>query len=492
MGFPVYCYSFSKRENSTARPAAGSGREFSCVIRTESGVINPTIEIDLAITENPSQYNYAYIPNFNRYYFIDEWKFAGRLWIATLSVDVLATYKTEIGNHDLYVLRASAEYDGRVVDNLYPTKVNSIFDKDELAIPWLNIEEGFFVLGCVGKNPKYGSINYYLLNSAAFSALIKGLLDDTIEEEYGFDADFINEVGRGTVLSLVDPLQYIKSAMFFPIDSSLVHLWPTLNGIDVFNYNISMDGVTGALYGIIQGGDTSDTMLKAIVKQSFNLDILKHPQTTARGDYVNTAPYTTAQLIFPPFGTIELDTTVICNTNQITVEIRTDLISGIGIMEVFANGITLNKIETQIGVPMQLAQVTRDYLGAFNNVMSAGANIANAIGSGVTGNVAGAFAGGFSAAGAIGNAVASLIPRAQSIGSGGSFAQLYEKPRTEFQFFIAVDDDLSHNGRPLCKMKKPSAIPGYMIIQDGDVPTTATATENRKIRNYLESGFYFE
>ena len=486
MAFNVNFYQFAKKENSTAQPQSGA-RVFPCIIRNESGVINPTIEIDLPITENPSQYNYAYIPNFNRYYFIDEWKFAGRLWIANLSVDVLATYKTEIGNHDLYILRASAEYDGRVVDKLYPTKVNSIYEKTELNTPWSMPNNGCYILGIVDKVPNYGSISYYVFTPSGFRQLVAGLLDDTIKEENGFDPDFINEVGRGLVLSLVDPLQYIKSALFIPMPYASIDKVPLVGGeITVFNYPITVQGA-GAVMGDVAAGGIPQIRLSNLTFTS-----QKHPQTAARGNYVNTSPYTMAQLIIPPFGTIELDTTVLCDVDSFDVEIRIDLITGIGIMEVKANGITLNKIETQIAVPMQLAQVTRDYLGAFNNVMSAGANIANAVGAGMSGNPAGIVAAGFGAAGAIGNAAASLIPRAQSIGSGGSFSQLYEPARVEFQFFEIVDDDLAQNGRPLCKIKKPNTIPGYMIVQDGDVPTTATAAENRKIRNYLESGFYYE
>ena len=55
-----------------------------------------------------------------------------------------------------------------------------------------------------------------------------------------------------------------------------------------------------------------------------------------------------------------------------------------------------------------------------------------------------------------------------------------------------VDDDNTHNGRPLCDVRQISSLSGYMIIQDGDVTIAGTATEDSKIRNYLEAGFYYE
>ena len=47
--------------------------------------------------DNPTAYNYAYIPAFNRYYFINKIEaYRTGLFILTMSVDVLETYKTEI------------------------------------------------------------------------------------------------------------------------------------------------------------------------------------------------------------------------------------------------------------------------------------------------------------------------------------------------------------------------------------------------------------
>ena len=344
-----------------------------------------------------------------------------------------------------------------------------------------------------------GSCNYVVLNGDGFRNLIKGLLDDTIEEEFGFNEEFVQDVGRGLVLSLVDPLQYIKGAMFFPLPLGKNGInYISSKTIKIFNYDINITADGGV------GGTVTNALrppFAPMFTKTSTFTLEKHPQTQSRGNYVNTAPYTLMQLIYPPFGTIALDTTVLSDVDELTTEIRIDLITGIGILEVKANGITLNKVETQIGVPMQLSQITRDYLGAFNNTMAAGANIANAVGSlgsafsteaNPIGAVGGAVANGFNAAASLGNAAASLVPRAQSIGSGGSFAQLYEPARVEYQFFEIVDDDITQNGRPLCKIKKPNTIPGFMIVQDGDVPTTATAQENRLIRAYLESGFYFE
>ena len=81
MGISVNMYTFSKYANSTEQPA-GAGTSFDCVLKDTSGVINPTIALKLDMSFNVSAYNYAYIPDFERYYFVREWTWERGLWVA--------------------------------------------------------------------------------------------------------------------------------------------------------------------------------------------------------------------------------------------------------------------------------------------------------------------------------------------------------------------------------------------------------------------------
>ena len=63
-------------------------------LREQSNVISPVITIQV---NNPTQYNYAKIPEFNRYYYITEMSSVRTgIWQISLSVDVLETYKEQI------------------------------------------------------------------------------------------------------------------------------------------------------------------------------------------------------------------------------------------------------------------------------------------------------------------------------------------------------------------------------------------------------------
>ena len=475
MGFTVNFYQFSKKENSTARPT-GSPTPYQCTIIDSSGIISPTIQLNMGLVSDPSNLNYCYIPNFGRYYYVREWIFANRLWTASLQVDVLATYRSEIGSANLYVLRAGNEYDGRVVDMLYPTKVNPTFARTTKETPWEMLGSGTYIVGIVSREGVAGSVNYYALSTTGMQNLLSGLMDDVITTGNDFD---LSEASKGLQLSLVDPIQYIKSAVFIPIPFG--------------DYpGISTPGIVVYNWPIVVGSGQCKLLATVSRTYTYEFALQKHPQTNSRGSYVNCAPYTVITLSFPPFGVIEIDPSAISGINTLDVSVKIDLFTGVGILRVWAGDTLLNRIESQIGVPVQLSQVTRDYMGAFNNIMSAGQNVANSIGSFMTGNIGGGVSGIIGATAGIGNAAASMVPRSNTVGSGGAFAQLYENPRLDFQFFEIVDDDPTHNGRPLCKVRTPATLGGYMIIQDGDVSTTGTLEENREIKRYLETGFYYE
>lgn len=77
-------------------------------LKDETSIINPVILIQ---ADNVSGYNYAYIKEFDRYYFIDDIvSVRTGLWKIKLSVDVLESFQTEIKN--LSVILKNTEITG--------------------------------------------------------------------------------------------------------------------------------------------------------------------------------------------------------------------------------------------------------------------------------------------------------------------------------------------------------------------------------------------
>lgn len=472
-------YKFTKEYNSTKRPTGGTS--FNCEIKKGSGLMNPAIVLNIGLANAPD-YNYCYIPDFNRYYFVSEWYFDTGFWTASLQCDVLATYRNEIGDSNLYALRSAVNYDGRIVDSFYPSKEGCTYSTVNITQLWNPLNSGLFagtyVVGIVNKNADFGSLRYYLLGAGTLRGMTQYLLSNSLLSDNGFDPAYaVLELQK----SLVDPMQYIKSCHYIPLNTDQIgreHF--DFDDLYVFDWEIMHSSGVSYTAGYVKPENPVVTLTR-------NITLPKHPQTSARGQFVNLSPYTNLFLHIPPFGMIELDTTVTSNATTLNIEIELDLPSGMGILEVKCNGIVLNSVTAQVGVPIQLSQVTRDYIGGVTSIMG---GVTSTLLNTVTGNVGGAI---MSAASGVANAVDSMVPRATSMGTGGSYSQLYsDQPKLYAQFFNIVDDDLTKNGRPCCKVIKPKNNAGYLLIQDGDVAINGTRDEAELIRNYLESGFYWE
>ena len=71
-----------------------NGHTLSGTLRNESNVVSPTIIINI---DNPTSYNYAYIPMFGRYYFITDFvSLRTGIWQINLKSDVLMSFKDSI------------------------------------------------------------------------------------------------------------------------------------------------------------------------------------------------------------------------------------------------------------------------------------------------------------------------------------------------------------------------------------------------------------
>ena len=87
----VLFYNHAKRNNSTKLPTEGVN--IPCVLKDECFVTSPVLELKTA--ERPT-YNYAYIADFGRYYYVNDWTYYRGIWSCNLSVDVLTSWRSNI------------------------------------------------------------------------------------------------------------------------------------------------------------------------------------------------------------------------------------------------------------------------------------------------------------------------------------------------------------------------------------------------------------
>lgn len=481
-------FTVNKRENSTFTPS-GTGYEYDCILKESTSVVKPDILIDFADQENPAVhlYNYAYIPVFNRYYFVADQKCVrGMLWEYSLTCDILATYKGVISASELYLLRCSTLFDGDVVDTYYPIKTNYTTASHPVLTPWfqsgseVQIDLGTFIIGIASKpglitDSYFGSVKYVALTRSELCKLVDYLMDAQTLTNWSISLDGVT---AEAAKALIDPLQFIKSCQWSPI------MYGSISGSEQTGLSIWSWSAPGVRY---------KNMPAAPPYITYTIDfsvIPRHPQA-ARGGYLNSEPYTKMSVCVPPFGMIELDTTLTAKATHIICKIIYDLITGVGILEIHYDTVTgppACRLQSQIGVPVQLTQVYNDYISSAGGVTG---GILGTIGSALTGNIGGAIQGGVAA---ITSAANAIRPIQSSIGGNGGYSDLDGYATLYAVFYTIPDEDRSHVGRPLCDTVAMSSVGSgaYCLALDGDLPISGTAGEQQRLKEYLETGFYYE
>lgn len=462
-------YQFAKRTNSTKRP--DGGQEFGIDLKAPCNIINP--EIKIASQSDPTGYNYCYLPTFSRYYWVKNWTYSGGLWVASLTVDTLASYRDQIGNSTEYVTRSSAQYDGTISDGLYPAsaKVQSVTTAFQGGFAE-TISGGFFVIGFIAKAANsIGAITYAVMTPTNAKKLSAKLLTDV-----SYLSIDNTEISDSLTKVLFNPYQYIVSCNYFPFDIAKItaHL-PLVSSVDVGWWSIDVPCW-------ILGEDNNK------LTKSVSVSIPKHPQAGSRGGYCNASPYTDYTIFLQPFGVIPLDASKLWGALTLSIQYMVDLFTGDSILRIFTNSNQLvHETTAKLGVPIQLSNITFDIPSGSGGLLHTG--IAAAFG-GIQAALSG---GSFSDVGnGILNAAQATNADVASKGATGSTIAFDSVPYMVARFKILTDDNNTDHGRPLCKRVQISTIPGYIMVDDPDIALTATAEEIDSVKSYMKNGFFYE
>lgn len=444
----VTLYGFSKRENSTLRPSAGDN--YNGNLRNASGIVSPTV--DFNFTFSPANYNYAYIPDFNRYYFIEEWTYNAGLWTASMNVDVLASWRDYIGNSTQYILRSSAASDGSIVDMLYPAKSGATFETQ--ASFWWETNQVYYVVGIIGANGANGAVTYYCMSQVQFGAFSNFLMSDT-----SYLGDDFGDITIGTIKTQYNPFQYVASVTAFPFSVPGTNV----NSIPIGWYSIS-------------AGATLINVQKVTATAQFQ--ITKHPQSGSRGSYLNSAPFSRYCFYHPSFGSVPVDGNIMKNYSTARLDLTVDVRTGDAFVNINMGNWLYKQVTAHFGAPVKIGQISVDYVGYATSGLSA-------IGSALTGHLGEAIAG-------IGNAASNLIPQMQTSGTNGSQMMFTQPPFLLSEFISVTNEDNENRGRPLFAQRQINTIPGYILAADSDISLPATDQEIRTVKSYMEGGFFYE
>ena len=475
MAITVRLFQMEKDQNSTRRPS-GAGNPYACNLKDATSIINPTLIFDFGKTDYPSGFNYAQIETFeNRCYWIDDLEYNRGLWYAHCHVDALASWRGDIGGSTQYILRAASDYNGYVMDRMYPTLESQTFLSTVYNHPFFSADtfaDGIFVVGIISDDTRGpgGGVTYYQMDNAAMQQFRENMLSSI--DWAGIDAD---EISAQLSKALLNPYQYVVSCKWFPFTPPDGGLTSTVK-FGWWEMSLTTAYIAGQAYW-----ESDPVYLRGIPQ---------HPQAESRGRYLNLAPYTKRTLYIYPWGAIPLDTSMVGYSDTLKAECAVDLVTGEGILSLYAvkesADVLLCTQSTNIGVDVSISQIgisASAVQNAISNPLQAalsagGAALSSALGGGDIG--------------AIADSAAAALTNVSTKGTQGGIMDYTRDMRVVSQFFDVASEDNERLGRPLMERRLISTLPGYIVCNRPHLECHATANEISQIEQAMAAGFYWE
>ena len=460
---------FSKRQNSTKQPAGGT--QHYVYLKDACSILHPVFLIDGVDTSaNYCQWE-------GRYYFIDDIVLNNQnIYELHCTFDPLASWKAVIGSSTQYVLRSASQSDGNIIDMFYPSKKDPVvINTDPTVAPTLagDLSSGWYVVGIISgsssTSASRGVVQYYAFNDTQFNTFAQNVFteanwtDIQTSDRYSFN-----------------PIQYVASVKWFPFE-------PPIAGSTISSLKIGWQSIPVTCYPLALGTDI----------RSYQWTVPVHPQAAARGNFLNSAPYSGYFVSIPPFGDIILDSDIVSKLydHKLYGSLKVDYITGRAILRLRgqmsdqSHDYEFERRAAQYGVTIQISQIAADRVGLVSGAVGTAAGI---VGSLLTGNVLGAVTGAVSG---IASAYQTAQPRVSSNGVNDSLAGIcgaLTSPVLYSTFYQIVDEDNADYGRPLCKTRTISTLSGYILCAHAEIDIAGLPEERDAIVSYLNSGFFYE
>ena len=495
MSIKANFYKFSKTIDSTARPT-GSGTEFDIVLKDAVTITAPVIELTSAARD----YNYCFIPAFNRYYFVQSATILTNDIIQySLSVDVLATWKDEILASSLYVLRSASDYNLKLIDDTWTHTTDFTESVSSVSLPSYNGTGCYFITvvnaeSATSANP---ASTMYVLNDVGLASLMSEL----------FDLDKYTNVDDLTA-TYFNPGQYITSCRWLPFAFNTINAEQG-TPFELIKYGWYTSETAGG-YRVVKYGKTL----------TFSLTVGTYTDWSDRNN-----DWTRYALYVPGFGVTEIDAAFsgMTLTGRISIDYNTGnanllLLTGTHKIAAQMSGklgaeVALNQVGGSIDIPTSAAGLISkgiQFTGAFAGAggLRSGANTAieffkalgasNATAYGgdvgvVQEHLSNAVNSGQDAAAAAANAAKQTIlnPTVSTSGADGCRYTI-----TDSHTILLYRRKYSHYNPAVSKLggvcnqvKTLSSLSGYTQVANGLIEMTGTVEERNAITSLLEGGF---
>lgn len=507
-------YRFNKKVNNTARPS-GSGRTFEITLKGATSVTAPVIVLHAAAFS----YNYCYIPDFNRYYFVSSTRILKNHLIEyTLAVDVLAAFRTEILASRLYVLRSASDYNLKLPD---PTWIHTTDYTEAVVRTEMSGYDSYGVyLASIVCPPDPSSTGESANPASTLYVIPPGTFRTFLAKMYDLSSSTSPYTSLGDLeATYFNPFQYITSVRWYPFPLS---------------WFLSEPGAVSA--SLIQYGWYNSNIPANFLK-IFGRRITQQIQIGTYTDWTDRSNDWTRHVLYvPSCGMIEIDAAYSGKT--VTVDLDIDfntgqtyctISDGLGKIIAQSSGIigsevAINQIATELNIPQSIggavaagisvaggaiarggssikdtlvnfgksvgASTGYSYAGAYMNQEDRAALLEEA-----TGTASAALSAGKEAASAIADSALQtfLNPTVSKAGADGCRFTIMQNHH--FVLYTRKYSRLntgteSQVGGVCNEMKTLGDLSGYTVVANGLIEMNGLVEERNAICSLLEGGFY--
>lgn len=472
----VKFWNFAKRINSTAQPSDPAVAEITCRLKDETSVHDPVLEL----ATNNFGYEYAYISDFGKYYFVrDVVSVANGLVEYHLTEDPLATYKTEIGNTTAHIVYSSTGYNQMIIDPRLATSSRRQIDKSGGSTSTYQVfptSGGWYILSVFNDR--------YAVGGGSAGIACSYALDDT-------GMSYVRRwLGSASTISAIeaflngDPLKSIFSCIWVPYD---------LSNAGADSSSVIIAGQTNP--------DNLSTHCRWLYEFSKETHTISVPCHLNHTDFRKNEPYTTGNIYLPGAGLINLTMSDWIDSANINVEYTIEHITGnVRYFLKTDTGQILHTIDCNVASQCPFGQTTVNGAALVGGMMSTGASVAMLAAGLVGGEIGAVTAAGaaLSAITGVANTVLASNRRETSLmgNIGGRVVQT--QPYIQHTEFSVTTESpnatayISERGRPYSGLSQISALSGYVQCEGASINCAASALEKQEINTYLNSGFYYE
>jgi hypothetical protein len=444
----IILFHFSKRKNSTKRPA-GQGTSVPCLLKADTAFQNPVFKLKLSL-DNALQYNY--LKWADHYYFINSTTSLNNDMVEiSASEDVLATYRTEIGNYTCFIERSSRQTT-LANDSMYiPTNdwvltTRNVRHKEKIMTQTYSQQ---YIIRVVSKT---GVASYYINGSQ-----LNRLLDYMYTE-----SNFADVIKDAVTKLMFDPFKYIVDLKWVPFIE------------DAFK-NSNSEAIQLGFWdsGVMAKRIDEDAVIN--FSYSFAFDNPLYAIT----DFRYYSPSFSTYFIKLPFiGVVALNPYKI--DESVNALYQFDATSGLCNVFLQSKKVVFASYQFQLSVPVQIGYAT-------TNIAQLTTSAVSLVSAGLQGNIQGISAG-------IDVARSITAPEISMLGTIGNISNILNNQILEFNSYActSLDPDGTSEGYVDETVRTISSLSGFVKCRNASIQLAGFEGDQDQVNSYLNTGFYFE